>query len=148
MQLVTFKSSYIVMKYDELIQYHHKKYLKKIEKLISALMKWEEPISWWNKIYNKIFKLKIPPVDKSWVRILERSLITDYTFGEMKHYQITRSMFDTCLKYGSFYYDVNDIIWYQNVIKKLINEKNGIIRSEFGHVQVDQDEIKRLGLHK
>lgn len=149
MQLVTFKTSYLIMKYEELIQEYRKEYLKEIEKLISALMNYKEPISWYNQFYNKIFKIEEKSVDKSWVRILERSLCEEYKFESMKQYRITlNDFYYTCLVSGSFGYSIQYIIEQQSLIKNLIKEKQGLILSEFPTVQVDQDEIKRLRLHK
>lgn len=149
MQLVTFKTNYVISRYDDLIREYRREYLKEVEKLISALMNYKEPISWFDKIYNKIFKIEEKPVDKSWVRILERSLCEDYTFEKMKHYQITlNGFYDSCLISGSFSYQVEYLILQPSHIKKLIKEKQGLIRSEFPTVQVDQDEIRRLRLHE
>lgn len=149
MQLVTFKTSYVISRYDDLIQEHRKEYLKEVEKLISALMNYKEPISWFNQIYNKIFKIEEKSVDKSWVRILERSLCEEYKFESMKQYIIIlNDFYYTCLVSGSFGYIVQHIIEQQSYIKNLIREKHGLIKSEFSTVQVDQDEIRRLRLHE
>lgn len=149
MQLVTFKTSYVISRYDDLIREHRREYLKEIEKLISALMNYKEPISWFNQIYNKIFKIEEKSVDKSWIRILERSLCEDYNFEPLKQYRITMNdLYYTCLVSGSFGYIIHHIIEQQSLIKNLIKEKQGLIRSEFPTVQVDQDEIKRLRLHE